>query len=80
MYDIYKKDVDILLFDGAGYEKSIAFEHEWLRQIGENLPPKMIAGKIDQETNLENIDIIECKLDDSWMRDIAPIFYNEDKR
>ena len=24
-------------------------------QIGENLPPKMIAGKIGQETNLENI-------------------------
>ena len=28
----------------------------------------------------ENINILECKLDDSWMRDIGPIFYSEDKK
>ena len=63
MYSIYKKDADILLFDSAGYEKSIAFEHGWLEQIKGNLPPIMIAGKIGQETNLENIEKITDYVD-----------------
>ncbi len=37
---------------------------------------KEIQNKIDHK----NINIVECKLDDSWMRDIAPIFYIEDKK
>ena len=44
------------------------------------LSNKEDINEIENKTNLENIDIIECKLDDSWMRDIAPIFYNEDKK
>ena len=44
------------------------------------LSNKEDINEIKNKTNLENIDIIECKLDDSWMRDIAPIFYNEDKK
>ena len=36
--------------------------------------------EIQNKTDHKNIDIIECKLDDSWMRDIAPIFYNEDEK
>ena len=28
----------------------------------------------------ENIMLLECKLDDSWMRDIAPIFYTENNK
>ena len=36
--------------------------------------------EIENKTDHKNIDIIECKLDDSWMRDIAPIFYNEDQK
>ncbi|MDC3131523.1 agmatine deiminase family protein, partial [Pelagibacteraceae bacterium] len=35
---------------------------------------------VKEKTNSENIDIVECKLDDSWMRDIAPIFYSENKK
>ena len=54
-YRIYDKDVDILLFDGVGYEKSIAFDHKWLEDIKEKLTPIMIAGNITSETNLENI-------------------------
>ena len=54
-YRIYDKDVDILLFDGVGYEKSIAFDHKWLEDIKEKLTPIMIAGNIASETNLENI-------------------------
>lgn len=55
IYNVYKKDVDIILFDGAGYEKSTPFEHGWLKQIKENLTPVMVAGKISEETNLEKI-------------------------
>lgn len=36
--------------------------------------------EIQNKTDHKNIDIVECKLDDSWMRDIAPIFYNEDEK
>ena len=54
-YRIYDKDVDILLFDGVGYEKSIAFDHKWLEDVKEKLTPIMIAGNIASETNLENI-------------------------
>ena len=54
-YRIYDKDVDILLFDGVGYEKSIAFDHKWLEEVKEKLTPIMIAGNITSETNLENI-------------------------
>ena len=36
--------------------------------------------EIENKTDHKNIDIVECKLDDSWMRDIAPIFYNEDEK
>ena len=36
--------------------------------------------EIQNKTDHKNIDIIECKLDDSWMRDIAPIFYNENEK
>ena len=36
--------------------------------------------EIQNKTDHKNIDIVECKLDDSWMRDIAPIFYNENEK
>ena len=44
------------------------------------LSNKEDINEIQNKTDHKNIDIIECKLDDSWMRDIAPIFYNEDKK
>ena len=44
------------------------------------LSNKEDINEIQNKTDHNNIDIIECKLDDSWMRDIAPIFYNEDKK
>ena len=44
------------------------------------LSNKEDINEIENKTNHENIDIVECKLDDSWMRDIAPIFYNKDKK
>ena len=44
------------------------------------LSNKEDINEIKNKTNHKNIDIIECKLDDSWMRDIAPIFYKEDEK
>ena len=44
------------------------------------LSNKEDINEIQNKTDHKNIDIIECKLDDSWMRDIAPIFYNENEK
>ena len=44
------------------------------------LSNKEDINEIQNKTDNKNIDIVECKLDDSWMRDIAPIFYYEDKK
>ena len=44
------------------------------------LSNKEDINEIENKTDHKNIDIVECKLDDSWMRDIAPIFYNEDEK
>ncbi|MDC3017138.1 agmatine deiminase family protein [Pelagibacteraceae bacterium] len=44
------------------------------------LSNKEDINEIENKTDHKNIDILECKLDDSWMRDIAPIFYNEDEK
>ena len=44
------------------------------------LSNKEDINEIQNKTDHKNIDIVECKLDDSWMRDIAPIFYNENEK
>ena len=44
------------------------------------LSNKEDINEIQNKTDHKNIDIVECKLDDSWMRDIAPIFYKEDEK
>ncbi len=44
------------------------------------LSNKEDINEIENKTDHKNIDIIECKLDDSWMRDIAPIFCIEDEK
>ena len=44
------------------------------------LSNKEDINEIQNKTDPKNIDIVECKLDDSWMRDIAPIFYKEDEK
>ena len=44
------------------------------------LSNKEDINEIQNKTDHKNIDILECKLDDSWMRDIAPIFYNENEK
>ena len=44
------------------------------------LSNKEDINEIQNKTKDVNIKVIECKLDDSWMRDIGPIFYTEDKK
>ena len=44
------------------------------------LSNKEDINEIRNKTDHQNINILECKLDDSWMRDIGPIFYTEDKK
>ena len=36
--------------------------------------------EVKKNIQAKNIIILSCKLDDSWMRDIAPIFFTEDKK
>ena len=50
---------DIILFDSKGYEKSIGFDHDLLRDIPNNFK-KMIAGniKINDILNFKNKDYI----------------------
>ena len=36
--------------------------------------------EVKKNIQAKNIIILNCKLDDSWMRDIAPIFFTEDKK
>lgn len=36
--------------------------------------------EVKKNIQAKNIIILSCKLDDSWVRDIAPIFFTEDKK
>ena len=48
-YELYKDVADIILFDSSGYEKSLSWNFDWIKDIPIT---KMIAGNI-------NIDMIE---------------------
>ena len=45
-YIQYQNISDIILFDSKGYEKSLRFDHSFLKNIPNNFE-KMIAGNID---------------------------------
>ena len=57
LYKNYKGISDLILFDGKGYEKSIGFNHEFLKSVP-NSVNKMIAGniKIEDISNFKNKD------------------------
>jgi len=71
-------DADIILFDSKGYEKSLSFDHQLIKnlKIDKEL---MIAGNIQIEDNLENYkeiaDIIDISggLETSGLKDILKI-------
>ena len=77
-YKLYKDEADIYLFDSKGYEKSISFDHTFIKNINFN-KDVMLAGNIKINDNLENIrkiaDIIDISggLETSGFKDISKI-------
>ena len=78
---------DIVLFDSKGYEKSISFDHQLIKNLKIN-KELMLAGNIQIEDNLENFkeiaDIIDISggLETSGLKDISKIniFLNKIKQ
>jgi phosphoribosylanthranilate isomerase len=77
-YMEYKEFADIVLFDSKGYEKSISFDHQLIKNLKMN-KELMLAGNIQIEDNLENYkeiaDIIDISggLEASGLKDISKI-------
>ena len=77
-YDLYCDVTDIYLFDGKGYEKSLAFDHALIQKLNID-KPIMIAGNIQVNDNLENYkkiaDIIDISggLETSGIKDKSKI-------
>ena len=77
-YHLFSKETDIYLFDSKGYEKSMAFNHEIVKNIKID-KPVMIAGNIQLDDNLENYkeiaDIIDISggLETSGIKDKSKI-------
>ena len=74
----YNDLADIILFDSKGYEKSMSFDHQLIKNIKIN-KELMLAGNIQIEDNLENYneiaDIIDISggLETSGLKDISKI-------
>ena len=79
-YKAYSDISDIILFDGKGYEKSIGFDHNFLKIVPKYIT-KMIAGniKIENIPKLENIDYfidVSGSLEDKYgNKDLQKIDY-----
>ena len=77
-YIDYNDCADIILFDSKGYEKSISFDHQLIKNLKINME-LMLAGNIQIEDNLENYkeiaDIIDISggLETSGLKDISKI-------
>ena len=77
-YMEFNEFADIVLFDSKGYEKSISFDHQLIKNLKIN-KELMLAGNIQIEDNLENFkeiaDIIDISggLETSGLKDISKI-------
>ena len=77
-YSEYDELADIILFDSKGYEKSLSFDHQLIKNIKTN-KKLMVAGNIQIEDNLENYkeiaDVIDISggLETSGLKDISKI-------
>jgi len=77
-YMEYNELADIVLFDSKGYEKSISFDHQLIKNLKIN-KELMLAGNIQIEDNLENfkeiVDIVDISegLETSGLKDISKI-------
>ena len=74
----YNEFADIILFDSKGYEKSISFDHQLIKNLKIN-KELMLAGNIQIEDNLEYYneiaDIIDISgaLETSGLKDVSKI-------
>ena len=77
-YIDYNELADIILFDSKGYEKSISFDHQLIKNLKTN-KELMLAGNIQIKDNLENYkeiaDILDISggLETSGLKDISKI-------
>ena len=77
-YMKYSECADIILFDSKGYEQSISFDHQLIKNLKTD-KELMLAGNIQIEDNLENYkeiaDIIDISggLETSGLKDISKI-------
>ena len=78
LYKLYEDVADIYLFDSKGYEKSMAFEHSFIKGIKFN-KEIMLAGNIQINDDLENYkkiaDIVDISggVETSGVKDISKI-------
>ena len=86
-YKSYNDIADILLFDSKGYEKSLSFNHNLIKNLKSKIKI-MIAGNIQVDDQLENFveiaDFIDLSggLETSGLKDISKInfFLNNIKK
>ena len=86
-YMEFNELADIVLFDSKGYEKSMSFDHQLIKNLKIN-KELMLAGNIQIEDNLENFqeiaDIVDISggLETSGLKDISKIniFLNKIKQ
>ena len=86
-YMEYDECADILLFDSKGYEKSLSFDHQLIKNL-KITKELMVAGNIQVEDNLEKhkkiADIVDISggLETSGLKDISKIniFLNKVKQ
>ena len=77
-YMEYNEYSDIILFDSKGYEKSLSFDHQLIKNLKIN-KELMLAGNIKIEDNIENYEEIADTIDisggleTSGLKDISKI-------
>ena len=77
-YMEFNEIADIILFDSKGYEKSVSFDHQLIKNLKTN-KELMLAGNIQLEDSLENYreiaDIVDISggLETSGLKDISKI-------
>ena len=77
-YKKFESISDIILFDSKGYEKSLGFDHELLKNVPSSIT-KMLAGNIQYDDSLDKYskitDIIDISgsLETSGKKDISKI-------
>ena len=77
-YKLFKDVADIYLFDSKGYEKSLSFNHSYIKKINFD-KEVMLAGNIQINDNLEKYkkiaDIIDISggLESSGLKDVSKI-------